>query len=70
MSQLTFFTVFALIFGWTAANIILKLVITNPTILTGVGGTLVRVCKTFSVSSAHAKSCSSGSVPQLLEHPE
>lgn len=70
MPQLTLFTAFALVFNGTAANIILKLVITNPTILTGVGVTLVRVCKTFSVSPAHTKSCSSGSVPQLLEHSE
>lgn len=69
MPQLTFFTAFAFILDGTAANIILELIITNPTILTGVGGTLVRVCKTLSVSPAHSKSCSSGSVPQLLEHP-
>lgn len=62
MPELTFFTAFALIFNGTAANVILKLVITAPAVLTGVGVTLVRVCKNIQ--------CQSGShgEPQQWEH--
>lgn len=59
MPELTFFTAFALIFGGTAANIILKLVVTTPAILTGVGVTLVRVCKNIQ--------CQSGSREELQQ---
>lgn len=51
MPELTFFTAFALIVDGTAANVILKLVITTPAVLTGVGVTLVRVCKNIQCQS-------------------
>lgn len=59
MPELTFFTAFALIFDRTAANIILKLVVTAPAVLTGVGVTLVGVCKNIQ--------CQSGSHGELQQ---
>lgn len=59
MSVLTFFTAFAFVLHGTAANVILKLVITAPAVLTGTGVTLVGVCKNIQCQS---KSGSSGSI--------
>lgn len=70
MPELTFFTAFALIFGGTAAHVILKLVVTTPAVLTRVGVALVRVCKNIQCQSGSHRAAAVGTVLQLLKHPE